>query len=243
MMTLLPLPDQDGSDDSGSSRPDDADASDIAGVSENEASEEEEDDPETPVVDFEQGLETPEVDSDNDDEPIAGEPPPTRSRLGGRKPINYNDMSAAFHLKMAGFNSLMPGATVLNTAIRGYCHVVKASTEYNKPCDYGTIVNHCILSQYGLKKGLELFGTSCEDAVTKELKQLHDHRVLDPKHPSELTAEQRHKALSYLMFLKMKRDGDIKGRGYTDGRKQREYMLKDVHPLQPSLQKRWCYPV
>jgi len=59
------------------------------------------------------------------------------------------------------------------------------------------------------------------------LKQLHDLGVLDPKHPSKLTPEQRHKALSYLMFLKMKRGGDIKGRGCADGRKQREYMSKD----------------
>ena len=100
----------------------------------------------------------------------------------------------------------------------------KAIFEYNKPHDYETIVNHCILSQYGLNKGLEIFGTAGEDAVTKQLTQLHDRGVLDPKHPSELPAEQRHKALSYLMFLKMKRGGDTKGRSCADGRKQREYM-------------------
>ena len=104
----------------------------------------------------------------------------------------------------------------------------KAIIEYNKPHDYETIVNHCILSQYGLNKGLEIFGTAGEDAVTKQLTQLHDRGVLDPKHPSELPAEQRHKALSYLMFLKMKRGGDIKGRGCADGRKQREYVSKNV---------------
>ena len=79
-----------------------------------------------------------------------------------------------------------------------------------------------MLSQYGLKKGLRLFSEDGEAAVTKEIQQLYDREVLEPKHPSELTKEQRVRALSYLMFLKMKRNGTIKGRGYADGRKQRE---------------------
>ena len=84
-----------------------------------------------------------------------------------------------------------------------------------------------MLSQYGLKKGLRLFGEDGEAAVTKELQQLHNREVLEPKHPSELTKEQHVRALSYLMFLKMKKDGTIKGRGCADGRKQREWMSKE----------------
>jgi hypothetical protein len=34
-------------------------------------------------------------------------------------------------------------------------------------------------------------------------------------------------ALSYLMFLKRKRDGTVKARGCDDGRPQREYISKD----------------
>ena len=78
-------------------------------------------------------------------------------------------------------------------------------------------MNHTILSQYGLKKGLQLYGTAGVDAVTKELQQLHDRGVLEPKLPSKLTEEQRYRALSYLMFLKMKHGGDVKGRGCADG--------------------------
>jgi len=81
--------------------------------------------------------ETPEVDSKtDDDEPIAGKPLPTKRRLCGRKPINYNNMSAASHLKMVGFNSLMSGAAALNTALCGYCHVAKALIENNKPRNF-----------------------------------------------------------------------------------------------------------
>ena len=39
---------------------------------------------------------------------------------------------------------------------------------------------------------------------------------LEPKHWNELTKEQRGKALKYLMYLKEKRCGKIKGRGCAD---------------------------
>jgi hypothetical protein len=42
----------------------------------------------------------------------------------------------------------------------------------------------------------------------------------------DLTAEERKGALRYLMFLKEKRCGIIKGRGCADGRTQRDYMTK-----------------
>jgi hypothetical protein len=37
---------------------------------------------------------------------------------------------------------------------------------------------------------------------------------------SDLTPQQKNAALAYLMFLKRKRCGKIKGRGCADGRKQ-----------------------
>jgi hypothetical protein len=39
--------------------------------------------------------------------------------------------------------------------------------------------------------------------------------------------DQKRKALQYLMFLKKKRCGMVKGRGCADGRKQREHTTKD----------------
>ena len=44
-----------------------------------------------------------------------------------------------------------------------------------------------------------------------------------PKHWYELTKEEKTKALKYLMYLKEKRDGRIKGRGCADGRPQQVY--------------------
>ena len=78
----------------------------------------------------------------------------------------------------------------------------------------------------GWRKGLKLFGEKGEEAVEKELQQIHDMEGFQPKHWYELTKEERAKALKYLMYLKEKRDGRIKGRGCADGRPQQEYTEK-----------------
>ena len=80
-----------------------------------------------------------------------------------------------------------------------------------------------MLTQYSVKKGLKVFGEAGADAVVKELQQLHDRGVMTPKMKDELSQSERRSALQYLMFLKQKRSGQIKGRGCADGRKQREH--------------------
>ena len=47
------------------------------------------------------------------------------------------------------------------------------------------------------------------------------------KHPKELSLEQMKEVLSYLMFLKRKRCGKIKGWGCTNRRKQHAYTAKE----------------
>jgi len=110
-----------------------------------------------------------------------------------------------------------------------YVHAMHARSGYSSSkFDEFSIVNHTLLSQYTLKKGLQVFGKAGAHAVTKELQQLHDRGVLEPKHFNELTREQRVRALAYLMFLKQTRDDDtIKGRGCADGRKQLDWMSKE----------------
>jgi hypothetical protein len=77
--------------------------------------------------------------------------------------------------------------------------------------------------QMNMKKGLKVFGKDGVEAVKKEMSQLHDRKVMEPKHAAELTHAQKQEALAYLMFLKQKRCGKIKGRGCADGRKQRAH--------------------
>jgi Reverse transcriptase (RNA-dependent DNA polymerase)/Zinc knuckle len=90
-----------------------------------------------------------------------------------------------------------------------------------------SVFSQWTFSQHSMKAGLKLFGERGTEAVLKELKQLHDRQVMVPKEASSLTREDRYQALSYLMFLKEKRDGAIKGRGCADGRKQRAYISKE----------------
>jgi hypothetical protein len=99
-----------------------------------------------------------------------------------------------------------------------------------KPRDYGhlhTTLEHTVMTQYSVKKGLKIFGEAGVEAVVSELKQLHDRAVIEPVQASTLSREDKHKALAYLMFLKKKRTGKIKGRGCADGRKQREDLTKE----------------
>jgi hypothetical protein len=78
-------------------------------------------------------------------------------------------------------------------------------------------------AQMKMNKGLKLFGEAGIEAVRSEMAQLHDCKVMKPVHSRELTPEERREALAYLMFLKRKRCGKVKGRGCADGCKQRRY--------------------
>jgi hypothetical protein len=81
--------------------------------------------------------------------------------------------------------------------------------------------------QMSMKKGLKMFGEDGVEAVKKEMMQLHDRKVMEPKHAAELTHVQKQEALAYLMFLKRKRCGKVKGRGCANGRKQRAYTARE----------------
>jgi hypothetical protein len=89
------------------------------------------------------------------------------------------------------------------------------------------ILESIVLTQYNLKQGRKKLGDKGKQAVLNELQQLYDRDVIEPIDPSDLTPEERKGALRYLMFLKEKRDGMIKGRGCADGRPQRDYMTKE----------------
>jgi hypothetical protein len=77
--------------------------------------------------------------------------------------------------------------------------------------------------QMSMKKGIKVFGQDGIAAVKKEMLQLQDRKVMSPKHTKDLTPEQKQEALAYLMFLKRKWCGKIKGHGCADGHKQHAY--------------------
>jgi hypothetical protein len=76
-----------------------------------------------------------------------------------------------------------------------------------RPRDYSHLhatLEHTVMTQYSMKKGIKLFGSGGMDAVLQELKQLYDQDVIQPVHAKALRLEDRRKALHYLMFLKQK---------------------------------------
>ena len=105
------------------------------------------------------------------------------------------------------------------------CQQVEAA---ERRCNVTTLAAYLFLTdQMNWKKGLKIFHEKGEEAIMKELKQIHDVEGFVPKHWHELTKEERQAALKYLMYLKEKRDGRIKGRGCADGRPQRVYTHKN----------------
>ena len=82
-------------------------------------------------------------------------------------------------------------------------------------------------AQMSMKKGLKIFGEQGYAAVKKEMQQLHDRKVMQPINQKDLSPAQKREALGYLMFLKKKWCGAIKGRGCVDGQKQQAYITKE----------------
>jgi Reverse transcriptase (RNA-dependent DNA polymerase) len=106
----------------------------------------------------------------------------------------------------------------------------KYNLRARKPRDYShlhTTLESIVMTQHSVRKGLRIFGEAGVDAVLKELKQLYDREVVRPVGREDMTDEERDAALQYLMYLKQKRDGTVKGRGCADGRKQRAYTTKE----------------
>ena len=77
-----------------------------------------------------------------------------------------------------------------------------------------------------VREGIKKFGEKGNEALLKELNQLHQQEALLPVSREDMSHEEKRRALRYLMFLKEKRDGSIKARGCADGRSQRDYMTK-----------------
>ena len=76
-------------------------------------------------------------------------------------------------------------------------------------------------------KGLKKFGDRGRQAAFKEMKQLHDRVVFKPIIVSELTEQEKRRAMESLIFLVEKRDGTINGRTCANGSTEREYVDRD----------------
>jgi hypothetical protein len=52
-----------------------------------------------------------------------------------------------------------------------------------------------------IREGIKQFGERDDEALLKELNQLHERQALLPKKKEDMSYEVRKKALRYLMFL------------------------------------------
>ena len=99
-----------------------------------------------------------------------------------------------------------------------------------RPRQFGhvnAVLAETVMTQYNMGPGIKKFGQPAVEAVNSEMKQLHNRQCMEPVLKELLTEVQVDKTLEYLMFIKQKRCGKIKGRGCADGRKQRLYTSKD----------------
>jgi hypothetical protein len=84
-----------------------------------------------------------------------------------------------------------------------------------------TLVAHIVMVQYSMKSGMKQFKQRGEDAVSKELSQLHFRDTFKPINPKDLTNEERKEVLESHLFLKEKRDTTVQSRMAAGGNKQR----------------------
>ena len=168
--------------------------------------------PEIPGVDEETTYpETPGVEEsgeETEEEELINQPPavpPQRNGRGGGRYNLHNTRGRDYDHRYAGDDFVIDNAAMTT---HGMSEVLETP-------------------QMSLKAGLQIFGNDGVRAVEKEMRQLHDRGVMIPVHKKSLTSEQRKEALAYLMFLKRKRCGKVKGRGCTDSRKQRAYIAKE----------------
>ena len=173
------------------------------------------------------GEQKEQVESENDGE--WAEVPPRR-RTGLRPVVRrtHNKFGAgegyhsSTHHRANLFSAgLASGVKELVRREIGYMCIAAAINQYNN------LEATQVTKQYGVRQGIKIFGDDGIDAVLKELKQLHDRVVVTPVDPNTMSDELKANALPYLMFLKRKRCGSIKGRGCADGRRQREFISRE----------------
>jgi hypothetical protein len=84
-----------------------------------------------------------------------------------------------------------------------------------------------IMAQLSLNAVLKEWCKKGFKAAHSEMEQLHLRKTFKPKHWRELSKAQLQTVLESRMFLKLKRDGKIKGRTVAGGNKQRDYISKE----------------
>ena len=83
-----------------------------------------------------------------------------------------------------------------------------------------------ILTQISAKAGIKKHGKSAIDVLYDEFSQLDDKTVFDGVMVSDLTSQQKRKALRTINIITEKKCGKLKGRTVADGSTQRDLYSK-----------------
>ena len=83
------------------------------------------------------------------------------------------------------------------------------------------------LTQPPLKKGLKKWDKKGTKGMYSEMKQLHFRDNFRPRHRKDITEKERKDILESHMFLKQKRDGNVKGRHVAGGNKQSDFISNE----------------
>ena len=81
-------------------------------------------------------------------------------------------------------------------------------------------VLHYSMTQLSMKAGMRQWGNKGQNAVSKEMSQLHMRDNFEPINPKTLNEQEYDQVLKSHLFLKEKRDEYIKGRMVAGGDKQ-----------------------
>ncbi len=119
----------------------------------------------------------------------------------GDKPYDEDD---------GGFSSEGNHAEMDNKAQSAVAHYIKVHCAEKEMLKKRKKEIQAKAEQYMLDAGLKKFGSRGEAAVTKELRQFNTYEVFEPLEASTLDEEEKKGALSLLIFLKEKRNGDVK---------------------------------
>jgi hypothetical protein len=122
------------------------------------------------------------------------------------------------------------GQSYTYTAYKGTNHVITQvrptdTFEYNT--EEASSLAMSFAQTYGLIKGLIKFGEKGEQAANEAMKQLQDRESFRPININDSDRSDRRRVMKSFMFFTEKRDGTIKARNVTDGRKQRDWMARD----------------
>ena len=83
--------------------------------------------------------------------------------------------------------------------------------------------HYFIFTTLSVKRGIKDYGDKARQAIIDELSQMLKKGVFRPVHYHQLSDQERSRVLRSIMFLKLKRDGRLKGRLVADGRPQALY--------------------